>query len=115
MEDGESQLAQDIREIRPWWRRWNVVCQANNIQWPEIVIFETLPETRKTDGLTIVHVSLGGIITKKPVNHDVFLALTKPAVLATKNAGGLARASGHEEPGGDTDEGGEDSFNEEAA
>jgi hypothetical protein len=48
--------------------RWDVSGQANQVEWPQVVILQTLPESVECDGLAVVHVTLRGIIPKDAID-----------------------------------------------
>jgi hypothetical protein len=67
LESREAHLTENEREVVLWRLRWDVRGQANQVEWPQIIVLQTLPESVERDGLAIVHVTLRGIITKDSV------------------------------------------------
>jgi len=97
IEPKTSQREGDVRNGRS---RRNELNQADSIEGPEIVVFDGLPQSLRGDGLPVVHVALGGIVSQNPVDDDADLAVRKPAV-GSEPCLGLDCRGRHEE---ETDE-----------
>ena len=54
LEDRESELAKVEREVGVDRGRRDVSHESNDVQWPEIVILQALPEPDWADGLPIM-------------------------------------------------------------
>lgn len=62
-------------EILVRWAHGDLEHEAEDVEWPEIVIGHALPEEFGGDGLAVVHVALGWIFTDYSVDHDNFLSV----------------------------------------
>jgi hypothetical protein len=72
-----------------------------------------MPQHAGSNGLTVVHATLAGVIAKDTVDHDLFLLLIEPSVFATESAGCLGWGRGHPEGGNDTDQTGDQALERE--
>lgn len=113
IKSAESETAEDKGQIILRRLGWNVVGQADHVQRPEIVVFETLPEAREVHSLPVVHISLGRIVSQETIDEDLLLALREPALFATEPVGRLAWTWGHQSPAQNTDNGCDDAFDQE--
>lgn len=106
-------MSENKRQVGSRWRRGDIVGETNEVEGPKVEILETLPETGRIDSLSVVHVALGGIITKKSVDENLFLVLAEPTSLATENTSSLAGTSRHKEPRENSNDGGDCTLDEE--
>lgn len=91
MKDRKSELSQDEAEISIRWRRRDICSEADEVSWPEVKIPDRSNEAFEADSLSVVHVSLGWIITEETVDHDLLLGIGKPSILPTSTSLSLAR------------------------
>lgn len=80
----------------------NVCHEADGVQRPEVIVASCGPETLWCDGLTIVHIALGRVITENAVDDNFNLALSEPTLWPEPSLG-LDSGSRHEKEGGETD------------
>lgn len=84
--------------------------EADDVDGPHVVVFQTFPDHCETQSLPIMHVALGRVIAQDAIDHDLLLVLVEPPVFAAKFAGSLRRRRRKIEPGSDADEAGEHAF-----
>lgn len=89
LESVEANGSQGESKVTGHWCRWNEPDDANKVDWPHVVISERRPEVSSCKILTVVHVSLAGIIAQDTGDHNDFLPLGEPTVLSTEVTGGL--------------------------
>lgn len=92
------------------WRVGNHPDQTQEVNRPHVVVAQRVPEHLGGDSLAIVHASLAGVVAEHTVDHDLFLVLVEPAVLATEPAFGLCRGCGHPKHRDDSDHAGDEAF-----
>lgn len=46
-----------------------MVCQSNQIQRPQVIVAQALPQELEREALAVVHASLGGIIANDAVDE----------------------------------------------
>lgn len=78
-----------------------------------MIIFQALPEHRKIQGLSIVHIALGWIIAQHAVDHDFFFSLIEPTILPAKPRRCLSRRWRKVESAQNTDQSSQRPFNGE--
>jgi hypothetical protein len=113
LESREAHLSKYEREVVLWRLRWNVRGQTNQIERPQVVILQALPQSVERDCLAIVHVALGRVVAKDAIDKDDLLSFVEPPILAAKPPFGLADTRWYQEPGCNADTRGESSFYQE--
>jgi len=43
-------------------RKWNVVRQTNDVQWPQVIVAQALPQEARGDGFAVVHASFRWVV-----------------------------------------------------
>ena len=76
--------------------------QADRVQRPKIIILQRLPEPLGRDGLAVMHIALGRVISQHAVNDDGDFPIGEPAVRAEPGLG-LHGGGGHHEEGRQAD------------
>ena len=113
MEYTEAVGAENQTEVVTSRSGWDVGAQADDIERPHLPFFDGHEKALGRDALAVVHVTFGGIIAQQAVDHDVLLAFREPAVLPPEPGLGLARTRGHENKREETDDDGDQGFDEE--
>lgn len=104
LEGRPAELTKGEGEVRGNRYVGQVPSQTKEVKWPHVVVGECLPKKLEGKTLTVVHVSLSWIIAKNAVDHDDFLALCEPTILATELRSSLSWRWWKVEPSEDTDE-----------
>lgn len=112
VKSAKSNLLQREGNILCRRRLRNISNQTNGIKWPEIEIFSCVPESPWSNGLTIVHIAFGRIITENSVDDDLDFALVEPAV-RTKPSFCLDGGSRHHKKGENAHDASNQAFDEE--
>ena len=113
LESREAHLTEDERQVVLWRLRRDVGGQADQVQWPQVVVLEAFPKAVPCDCLAVVHVTLTGVVSEDAVDQDGLFTFVEPSILATKPALRLANACWHKEPRGNANAGGDSTFNQE--
>jgi len=87
----------------------NVRDEPKEDQGPQVSVGQRILDVRKADLVVKGGQSLGGIVPKHPVDHDLLLTLGEPR-LAEENTGGFGRAFGQPAVGKDSNDTGQGSF-----
>lgn len=87
--------------------------KSYDIVWPQVIIKNRLDQTFPGNSLSVVHVTLGGIIAEQAVDHDFLFCISEPTSLSTSTTLGLAWRSRHHNPGSKTNNASDETFDEE--
>lgn len=79
------------------------VRQTEEVDGPEVVIAEGVPEELWGESFSVMHCPFAGVVAEDAVDHDFLLVFVEPAVFAAEAACGLGRGGGHPECGDDAD------------
>lgn len=90
----------------------NIRHQPNRIQRPEIIVLQGLPQPLGRNGLAVMHIALGRIVSQHAVNDNGDFAVREPPVGA-KPCLGLHGRGGHHEEGGQADAERDEPFDQE--
>ena len=112
LESREAHLTEDERQVVLWRLRRDVGGQADQVQWPQVVVLEAFPKAVPCDCLAVVHVTLTGVVSEDTVDQDCLLSFIEPSVLATEPALRLANTRWHKEPRCNANTGGDSTFNQ---
>lgn len=74
LEGIEAQPLQRQRQVLAGRLHGRLERQPDNVQRPEVVVFQALPEEFGRDGLPVVHGAFAGVFSDDAVDHDDFLA-----------------------------------------
>jgi hypothetical protein len=96
----ESQVPQSQSQILIWRSSRELEHKADDVDWPEVVVFHRQPQTLEIDSLPVVHVSLRRIVSQDPIDYDYFFSLGEPA-LRSEPGLCLSRRGSHCKPGPD--------------
>lgn len=74
----------------------NLERESQDVQWPEIKVFETLPQQLGRDLFPVVHIGLGRVLSNDPVDDDsLFPAFENIISGQTEHPEGKARGRTH--------------------
>ena len=107
----EAQVAQGKGQILIRRSSRKLKYEADDVDRPEIIILHRQPQALEINSLSVMHISLGRIVSQNSINYDDFLSLSEPTIRSEPSLC-LGRRGSHCEPGPDAYRKCDTSFNQ---
>lgn len=71
----EADSPERKRQVQSGRRHGDLEDRTQGIQWPKIILLETVPEKSGCDGLSVVHTRLAWILAQDSIDNDSLLSV----------------------------------------